>query len=123
MRLLIVDSSIQIIERLEEILSESASITAIYKSVSYVTAATIFEKYKPDIVLLDIYLPGKESIFLLKKIKKSGFKTFVIILSTLTDNYTQEQYSSLGVDLFFDKYHDFDKIPAFINSMSNKKNS
>lgn len=120
MRILIVDSSIQIIERLEEILSESAIVTEVFKSVSYEGAVTLFKQYQPDIVLLDIYLPGNDSISLLKEIKRSGFKTFVIILTAQTDSYMREQFRSLGVDLFFDKYHDFEKIPGFISSISNK---
>ena len=119
MRILIVDSSVQIIERLEEMLSESANST-IYKSASRAEAVTLFEQNKPEVVLLDIYLPGNDSINFLKEIRKSGTKTFILMLSAQPDNDMQEQYRSLGVNFFFDKYHDFEKIPAFIKNLQHK---
>ena len=53
MEILIVDSSIQIIERLAEILSEAKNIKTIYRAVSYAQASALFNTSKPDVVLLD----------------------------------------------------------------------
>ena len=40
-----------------------------------------FKSYKPDIVLLDIQLPGKDGISILKKIKEIDQNTLVIMIS------------------------------------------
>ena len=122
MKVLIVDSSIRIMERLEEILSEAENITAIHRALSYEEAIKLFKENKHDAVLLDIYLPGNESFKLLKEIKQTGFKTSVIILSIQTDNYVQERCKLLGADFFFDKYNDFEKIPGVINAIAGNNN-
>ncbi|MCW3106104.1 MAG: response regulator transcription factor [Segetibacter sp.] len=110
MLILIVDSSILIIERLEEIISEAENITAIHKAVSSEEAKKLLKENKYDTVILDIDLPGNEALKLLKEIKKTSRKTCVIILFTQIDNYIQEQCKSLGADFFFDKYYEFEKI-------------
>jgi DNA-binding NarL/FixJ family response regulator len=114
MQVLIVDNSIQIIERLEEILFEAGNIAAIHKASSYEEAKKLFKENKYDAVLLDNDLPGNESLKLLKEIKKTGEKTCIIILFTHMDNYIQEQCKYLGVDFFLDKYCDFEKIYGVI---------
>jgi len=120
MRILIIDSSTEIANRLEEILSESASEKSIYKAATYKDAVSFYKEYYPDVVLLDLSLHGNESFELLKSIKKSGKESFVIILSIHVDTRTREQCKRMGADLFFDKYNDFEKIPGTINEISKK---
>lgn len=120
MLILIIDSSIQIIERLEEIISEDENGTTIHRAVSAKEVKKLFGKNMYDLVLLDMDLPGNESLKLLKEIKKTDGKICVIILFAHIDNYIQEQCKSLGVDFFFDKYYDFDKITGLLRSLSFK---
>lgn len=117
MKILIVDSSIQIIERLEEILSEAENITVIYRATSYEEAKKLFKENKHDVVLLDIKLPGNKALKLLKEIKKNRGKTCVIILFTEINNYILELFQFLGAEFFFDKYYDFEKICGVINTL------
>ena len=114
MLILIIDSSIQIVERLEEIISEAGNITAIHRAVSYEEAKRLFKENNYTAVLLDIDLPGNESLKLLREIKKNRKETCVIILFTHIDNYIQEQCKFMGADFFFDKYYDFGKISGLL---------
>jgi DNA-binding response OmpR family regulator len=114
MLILIIDSSIQIVERLEEIISEAENITAIHRAVSYEEAKKLFKENKYAAVLLDIDLPGNESLKLLREIKKNRKETCIIILFTHIDNYIQEQCKLMGADFFFDKYYDFGKISGLL---------
>jgi len=120
MKVLIVDYSIRIVERLEEMLSEAGNIAYLHKAVSYTQAINLYQKIKPDIVLLDICLPADGSFKILKEVKKPGSKTCVIILAVEKDNYVHEHCNSLGADFFFDKYSEFEKIPAAIDSIISK---
>ena len=74
MKVLIVDYSIRIVERLEEMLSEAGNITYVHKAVSYTQAINLYQKIKPDIVLLDICLPADGSFKILKEIKSRVLK-------------------------------------------------
>jgi DNA-binding NarL/FixJ family response regulator len=117
MLILIIDNSIQIIERLEEIISETKKISAIHRALSYEDAKILYKKNKYDAVLLDINLPQNKSLKLLKEIKKTGSKTCVIMMFTHMDNYIMEQYKTLGADFFFDKYFDFEKIDWLLDTL------
>ncbi|SRR5258705_10929958 len=114
MLILIVDSSILISERLEEIISEGKNITAIHRALSYKEAKNLFNQNRHDAVLLDIDLPENQSLKLLSEIKKASGETCVIVLSIHMDNYIQERCKSLGADFFFDKHHDFGKISGLL---------
>ncbi len=122
MQILIVDSSVQVIDRLEEILSEAESVCAIHRAVSYNEAAVFFKEDMPDVVLLDSGLRGNGTINLLKKIKETGSKALVIILSTRYDDFLIKECKLNGADFFFDKYYEFEKIPAIIDSIAANKN-
>ncbi|MDP1728393.1 MAG: response regulator [Bacteroidota bacterium] len=122
MKVLIVDTSIQIVERLEEMLSVEGSIRAIYGAVSYEKSIKLFNEIKPDLILLDINLPDRLSFKLLKEIKNSNYKTYVIVLLYNSDLFILDQLKTAGVDFQIDKYNDFEKLPGIIHSIaSNKK--
>jgi len=115
MQVLIVDSSSEIVERLEEILTEANITTAIYNSFSYENAIRLFYEHEPDVVILCANLRKNESMKLLSEIKSVIYKTVVIILSINMDEYINEQCRLMGADYFLDKYRDFEKIPGIIN--------
>jgi DNA-binding NtrC family response regulator len=110
MQILIVDRSIAIIERLEELIVESGKPVSVNRAVSFEEAKKALKKVKYDALLLDINLPGNESQKLLKEVNKTSRETCVILLFTYIDSHIQQHYRSLGVDFFFDKYYDFEKI-------------
>jgi len=113
-----VDSSPLIVQRLEEMLSEVAIITAIYSSVCYENALKLYIEKRPGVVLLGISLQAFQPINLLAQIKKHNYKTQVIVLSIDGDEYTYEQCQLLGADHLLDKYRDFEKLPGIIHSIS-----
>jgi DNA-binding NarL/FixJ family response regulator len=121
MRVLIADNSELIVQRLEELLSESTFILMIDRAFSYEEAQQLFNQNKPDVVVLDINLPGNTSYQLLKEIKEEVPQTVVIVMSIRLDEYILQQCRNLGADFFFDKYYEFQNIPVTINGMATKK--
>ena len=120
MQVLLVDSSLIILQRLEELLADATAQSVIHKASSYKEALQLFMQQQPAIVILDINLPKNASYRLIKEIKQAAPATVVIVLSIHTDEYIQQQCFLLGADIFFDKYEEFEKIPAVINFYKNK---
>lgn len=119
--LLIVDSSLFIIERLVHMLKEVKSIEKICTATDYNTALHVLYNEKTDVVLLDIQLPDKNGIGLLKHIVFHFPETRVIVLSNLVSDQYQKLCMAEGAFYFIDKSKDFDKIPEVILTIAHKK--
>jgi DNA-binding NarL/FixJ family response regulator len=114
--LLIIDSSLFLIERLVNMINEAKSIKQIFTASDYNTALSVLQKQKVDIVLLDIQLPEKNGIDLLKHIVYHFPQIKVIVISNLASEYYQKLCKAAGASNFIDKSKDFDKIPETILS-------
>jgi DNA-binding NtrC family response regulator len=119
---LVVDSSVQIIERLQQILSETDKINTVYGAVSFKDATRFFKANKTDVVLLDGGVPGNMPVDLLDEIKQTDVNTTVIILANSADYYMKVKFKLHGADFFFDKYHEFENIPGILDTIISKKN-
>jgi DNA-binding NarL/FixJ family response regulator len=117
MLILIVDDNMCFVERMIDLLDDLANIGYINVATDYDEAFRIVTEEKPDLVLLDINLPGKNGIELLKKIRKSGNDCKVVMITNHADEYYRQQCSELGADHFLDKSNDFGKVPSIIKRL------
>lgn len=122
MQILIIDSYREIINRLKDLVQETAGVKDIFSATNYNDAVKLLRLENPGVVILDMNLPENHSIELLKEIKGSASGTHVIVLSIHVNDQLQSQCELLGADYFFDKYHDFEKIPEVIGSIAALKN-
>lgn len=78
------------------------------------------EKKTPDVVILDIRIPGGNGIDVLKKIGKKDRIPVVIMLT----NYPYAQYKrkcmDAGADFFFDKSKEFEKVAEVLSGYVQK---
>jgi DNA-binding NarL/FixJ family response regulator len=122
LKILIVDDSDLIIERLSALLQDQENVKAVLNARNYSQALSLIEKTTPDVVLLDINLPGLSGIDLLRTIKKT-YKHITVIMVT---NQVNDRYKTickkLGAHYFFDKSNDFDFIPQIISSLAPASN-
>jgi len=106
----IVDDSKIVRDRLVTLLSDLKKIEVIGQAKSTRQAIVAIRKLKPDVVILDIRMPGGSGIDLIPNIKKDKFPPIVIMLT----NYPYPQYRKkcldAGADFFFDKSAEFEKV-------------
>lgn len=114
MLILIVDSSLPVIERLIGLVTEGRTDVHTGYATSFEEALLRFDQLQPDVVLLDMNLPDNSSWELLRILKHKKANTRVIALSNNADYEVERQCSVDGASYFFDKYHDYEKIPAAI---------
>ncbi len=120
MVILIIDSSIQIIEALANLLVETGITMEIYKAVNRNDGLSLFKAKQPAVVVLDWSLPDNKSVLLLKDILASGIKTTTIVLSNDTGKPAKQEYTLQGIDFILDKYNEFEKIPEIISNIAGK---
>jgi DNA-binding NarL/FixJ family response regulator len=109
-RVLIVDDSEQIRQRIVALLAESSQIRIVGQAGNGREALETIEHLRPDTVILDIRLPGRSGIELLKEIKNRYPATKVIMLTNFDYAQYRRQCRQLGADHFLNKTLEFEKI-------------
>ena len=114
---MVVEDSLLIIERILRLLNETDNIRMVIHAANYAESLKMINEITADLILLDLNLPDKSGIELLKEIKASRPQIKVIVLTNHASNNYREICTQFGADYFFDKSSDFDKIPETINAM------
>lgn len=115
---LVVEDSLLIIERILRLLNEADNIKMVIHAANYEEGLKMLNEIDTDIVLLDLSLPDKNGIELLKVIKVKHPQIKVIVLTNHANDNYREICIYTGADYFFDKSSDFDKITETIATMN-----
>lgn len=109
-RLLIVEDSDLMRDRLVDLFDDIENFEPVFQAKNSEQAYSVFNSSSPDIVILDIHVPGDNGIKILKKLKILRPLVIIIMLT----NYPYEQYRKicmeLGADYFFEKSDDMKRI-------------
>ena len=117
--LLIVDDNMNFVDRMIGLLEDADNIDNISVASNYDDARRILATEFPDVVLLDINLPGKNGIELLKLIRENKKKCEVIMITNHADDYYRQQCQELGAEHFLDISNDFSLVPGIIKQLLN----
>ena len=113
--ILIVDDSSIIIKRVTGIIKDLSNTGSILHAGNYVKALQLVNQFSPQIVLLDIHLPDKSGVEVLRHIKGSKLPITVIMLTNQSEEYYKTLCKEIGADYFIDKSSGFEEIPGIIN--------
>ena len=114
LKVLIVDDSSLIIARLRHLLRHAENISGFSDAHDFEEGKFLFEREKPDVVLLDIHLPVKSGLDLLTHIRKNDLRTKIIVVSNEAGNYYRKLSLRMGADYFIDKTYEFEKLPGIL---------
>lgn len=79
-------------------------------------ALTAVREHDPDLMLLDIYLPGMSGLDVLYAIREDGLHTRTIVLSGMPDEDMAQNTKDLGAVAFLAKPFDFTSLTAEIDT-------
>ena len=109
-KVFIVDDSVAVCERIKNMLSELPGIKVAGQAHTRREALDCIKELHPDVVILDIRMPGGSGIDVLKNIKNDQPSPRVIVFT----NYPYPQYRKKcmdeGAELFLDKSREFKKL-------------
>jgi len=118
MRVLIADDSEVVCQRLIAMLSELPEAEVVGQATNSSEAISSIQELHPDVVILDIRMPGGSGIDVLRTIKKNDSAPRVIVLT----NYPYPQYRKAcmdaGAEFFLDKSTEFEKVTELIKQLS-----
>ncbi len=120
MKVFIVDDSKIVCDGLKKMIEGIDEVEVVGQAHNASDAITAVSKLKPDVVILDIRLPGPSGIEVLKDIRSRKLPIKVIVLT----NYPYPQYrkkcEELGADYFLDKVAEIEKIPHALMELKEK---
>ena len=118
MRVLIIDDSAIVRDRLISMLAEVEGVEIVGHAEDAFSAIEGVRKLIPDVVILDIQMPGGASgIYALEKIRCEKPAPTIIMLT----NYSYPQYRKKcvegGAAFFFDKSTEFERVPEVLKAL------
>lgn len=85
-------------------------------------AVYIYEKFKPDVVILDIMLPDIDGTEVAKKIRKIDPEAGIIMLTALGETKNKVEGLESGADDYVVKPFDFEELLARVKALLRRKN-
>ena len=123
MKVFIADDSAVVRERLVEMISELPGIEIIGQAQEALEATNAIMKLKPDVVILDIRMPGGSGLNVLKDIKKDPDAPVVIMLTSYPYPQYRQRCIDEGADFFFNKSTEFDRVTEVLEKLIRNSNT
>ncbi len=118
LKVLLIDDTVMILQRLQSLLAEVKQVSSTESVTSAEEALVMLDGYQPDIMVLDINMPGMSGIDMLRSLQlKNMIKPVVIMLTNNTFAGYRDECMRLGADYFLDKSRDFLQIPSIVEKV------
>ena len=115
-RILVVDDDQGILDSFEVLLGDRYDLV---KAENGFEALRIIEAYPPQLIFLDIKMPGLDGIDILKKLQKDQKNVEVVIITATDQEKTEEEAKSLGVIDYLKKPLDIFEVERITSQILN----
>ncbi len=117
-RILIVDDRDVVRAELRHVLELSAAITVAGEAADGRETLRQAAALKPDIVLMDLEMPGMDGFEATRQIKAQHLARTVIVLTIYADTFNQKKALEAGADAFINKGTDLSAILDLMEQFS-----
>lgn len=122
LHVLLVDDVKIILQKMKMFLSIVPQISQVDTANSAQEAFSFLQSSNPELVVLDVNMPGINGIEILKRIRNSkGHQPVIVMLTNEQGIYYKEVCLQSGADYYLDKARDFLQIPVIIGEMLAKR--
>lgn len=116
---LIVDDELAIREGLVALLDwESLGYQVIDSAANAIEAKHKYELYSPDLMIVDIRMPGRDGLELVEELRALDPEMHIIILSGYADFNYAKRALSFGIDTYLLKPVDEDELQLYLENLS-----
>ena len=117
MRLLIADDSELIVDRLIASLQAIKGVEVLDRAGTVEEASEAVRTLRPDVVILDMQMPGGTGLDVLATMKRDQVSCVVIVLTNFAYPQYRRKCLASGANFFLDKSTEFDKVGDVLRSM------
>ena len=119
-KILIVDDDPNIMKSIAAVLKKKSSSLEIYTATDGFEAGQAIIEVKPDLMILDIRLPGIDGIKVCRATRRHNQKIIIIAITGYYTEKNKEKILSAGADSLFKKPIDMDQLYKYMADQFNK---
>lgn len=116
-RILVIDDHSIVRQGIRSLLSNYAEFEIVGEASDSCTGLALLEQLMPDVVLLDIRMPGESGLDVLKKIRTQGFSVRVLVLTSFDEDEYVTEALRRGADGYVLKSVSDDSLVESIHSV------
>lgn len=120
LRVLIADDSEALCDRLVNMFSEVAGVEIVGLAKDVASALAAITNLVPNVVILDIQMPGGSGFDVLRSLKATQPAAIAIMLTNHPYPQYQQKCLELGADYFFSKSTDAKRLLEIIGELANR---
>lgn len=110
MKVLIADDSPIVRERLVDLLSDIGGVELVGQAEDGLQAFELMIKHRPDVAIIDVRMPRRTGIDLLRYVSNNPEAPKFIVLTNYPTPENRERCFDLGAEFFFDKSSEIEKV-------------
>jgi len=118
MRVIVADDDDDTVDVFSEFL-ELKDVQVVGKAQNGKQAAELYEELKPDIILIDVMMPGYDGFYAIEKIREMDPDAKIIMITADLSVQTKQKLRYLNVSEVFFKPYDNDSVLNAIHSIEN----
>ena len=118
LRVFIADDCALVRERLRTLIAELDEVELIGQASDAQKTIKAIHQLKPDVLILDIRMPGGNSFKVLETLKLDTIRPIVVVLTAFPYPQYRRKYLMAGADLFFDKATEFEQVITVLEEMA-----
>ena len=119
-RVLLADDHATVRRGIRKILEKNSNICVVGEASTGMDALRLVQELKPDILLLDMEMPGGKGIHVTRELRAKKVPVSIVILSACDDDYFIKEILQVGVDAYLHKSESPSKIREVISRVSKK---
>jgi DNA-binding NarL/FixJ family response regulator len=120
-KIAVIDESFGVASRIRRIVQDLAGTSIVGTAQDALNGAVLVRETRPDVVILDINLPGESGLALLREIKRAAEPPQVMVLTNLPAARYRQYCLEQGADFYLDKGYDFWRIAAILMAIMERK--
>ena len=117
MKVLIADDSEVIVRRLVTMFAEIKGVEIADQAGTVDEASTAVLRMRPDVVILDMQMPGGNGLDVLKSMQRNSVTSTVIVLTNHAFPQYRKKCLQSGAHFFLDKSTEFEKVAELLQRL------
>ncbi|MCF8262785.1 MAG: response regulator transcription factor [Melioribacteraceae bacterium] len=119
LKVIIADDSDLLRERVRNALKSIPNISVVAEAHNTLVAKKVVAEHQPDLLILDIRMPGGSGLEAIEKLKAISPRTKIIVLTNYNYPQYKEKSFEAGADYFCSKSEEFERIYEIANELLN----